>query len=71
MQVNPEDIESMMETVTVADVMLKVRVEGKISPYYKGSLKGYIRTDCTPLLMKAKEKQMNKKSGWCSTALRS
>lgn len=58
--VNPEDIESMVETTMVADMMLKVRVERRISWCYKCYLKGHFRTDYSPPYVKVKERQERK-----------
>lgn len=44
--VDPEDIESMMETIAVCDVTLKIIMEGRIPQCFKCGLKDQIRLDC-------------------------
>lgn len=44
-QVARDDIEKMVEAIKVSDIILKVRVEGRITWCYKWNLKCHIRAD--------------------------
>lgn len=56
-RVNSEDIESVVETIAVADMTLKVRVKGRLLRCYKCVLKGHIGKDCPLPPAKFKERQ--------------
>lgn len=60
-QVNPKDIRSMVETIKIADMTLKVRVKGIIPCCHKCGVKGHIRADCPLPLGKTKEMQESEK----------
>lgn len=52
-QADSENIENMVAIITIDDVMLKFRVEGRIARCCKYVPKGHIRGDCSPPLLKS------------------
>lgn len=47
----------MIETIKVRDIILNVRVEGRMPCCYKCSIKNHIRASCLPPSVKTKERQ--------------
>lgn len=50
-QISLETLESLIETVTIVEIVLKVKVEGRIPQWFKCARKGHIRENCSSPLV--------------------